>query len=107
MNAAIVKLNPLPDAIRPAAQNHDLAARGGLSLVLFFIRRVEVWRKRLKLCRARIHAFEYGPNVECPATLAHLLSGLSPKFREVGIGESILLGEVQHAGGNVFQREAL
>ena len=40
---AVVEFDSLADAIRPGAQNHDLLSIRRLSLVFFFVSRIEVW----------------------------------------------------------------
>ena len=54
---AVVKLNSLPDAIWPGAEDHDLATIGGRRLALTFVSRIKIRRERLKLGAARVDAF--------------------------------------------------
>ncbi len=56
--AAVVELDALPDAVRAAAQDEDLAAVGGLGFVLRLVGAVEIGRLRLELGGAGIHALE-------------------------------------------------
>ena len=57
VHAAVVELDPLPDAVRTAAEDDDLAlARVGLRLALGLVRRVEVRRVRHELGGARVDA---------------------------------------------------
>ena len=55
---AIVKLNSLADAIRPASQNNDLPALGRFCLILSFISGVKVRRIGLKFCCTGVNTFK-------------------------------------------------
>src|SRR5207247_4283330 len=70
MDAAGVELDSLADAVRPRAEDDDLAARRRLGLVLGLVRRVEVRRRRLELRRAGVDAFVDGAETEGVAGVA-------------------------------------
>src|SRR5262245_54346799 len=55
--AAAIEFDPLSYPVRTTAENHDLLAVAGFGLILFLIRRVEVWRVGFEFCSARIDAF--------------------------------------------------
>ena len=82
MAAAIIELDALPDAVRPAAQNHDLGAVHGLGLVLFLIRRIEIWRERFEFGGAGVHALEHGPYAEFVTAGAHRGGFHVPQLRD-------------------------
>ncbi len=73
MAAAVVKLNALPDTIRPRTENNDLRLVRRRRFILFVVGRVEIRRHRLKLCRARIYQLEDRPDALRLAQLAHAL----------------------------------
>ena len=55
MNAAIIEFNALADAVRAAAQNHDLALVALAPFVLIAVRGVVIGRVSFEFRRARIH----------------------------------------------------
>jgi hypothetical protein len=65
MAAAIIELDPLPDPVRPAAQDHDLLAPAGARLAFHIahrgglVGRIHVGRLRLELGGAGIDALEH------------------------------------------------
>ena len=72
MAAAVVELDSLADAVRPAAEDHDLLARLRRGLVLGLVARVQVRREALELGRAGIDAVEDGAHAQLLAVLANL-----------------------------------
>ena len=56
VTAAVVELDPLPDAVRPAAEDDDLLLRVRIRLAERLVRPVHVRRERLELRRARVDA---------------------------------------------------
>jgi hypothetical protein len=67
VHAAVVELDPLADAVRPPAQDHHLAAAGGLGLALLLVRRVEVRGEGLELGGAGVDPLEDGVDPGRPA----------------------------------------
>src|SRR5207237_7773117 len=69
---------PLPDPVRPAAEDHHLLAVGNLRLVLRLakqrrlIGRVEIGRRRVELRGAAVDALEHRTNTEPQPVGAHL-----------------------------------
>ena len=55
--ATVVKLDSLPDAIRPAAQNDHFLLVGRRGLVFFFVGRVKIRRIAFEFGGAGVHAF--------------------------------------------------
>ena len=56
MHTAVIKLNPLPNPIRAAAENHHLLAIGRIYLVIAaVVGGIVIRRVRLEFRRARIH----------------------------------------------------
>ena len=76
VDAAIVELDALPDAVRPAAEDDDLAAVGrrGLALGLAeagrFVGRVHVGRHRLELGGAAVDPLEHRMHAELAGAAA-------------------------------------
>ncbi len=60
VTAAVVELEPLPDAVRPAAEDDDLPPRRRIGLALLLVGAVQVGRERLELRRAGIDALVRG-----------------------------------------------
>ncbi len=56
VHAAVVELDALADAVRTAAEDHDLPLVRRIGLALFFVRRVHVGRGRGELRRAGVDA---------------------------------------------------
>ena len=56
MDAAVVELDALPDAVRAAAEHDDLVARRRIGLALFLVGRIHVGGRRRELGSARIDA---------------------------------------------------
>ena len=60
VHTAVVELDALADAVRPRAEDDDLAAVGGRRLVFLFVGRIEVRRVRDELGGARVDGLERG-----------------------------------------------
>ena len=81
VDAAIIELDPLPDPVRPAAEDDDLLAVGRLALVLGLaearrlVGRVHVGRLRLELGGAGVDPLEHRADAEPVAERAHLVLG--------------------------------
>ncbi len=88
--AAVVELDALPDAVRPRAEDHHLAAVGGRGLVLFLVSRVEVRREGLELRAAGVDALVDGDEPRRLAVRAHLELGAPRQVREPAVGQADL-----------------
>ena len=55
--AAVIKLNSLPDTIRPTSQDNDFFLFSRSRLVFVFVRGIEIWRVALEFRSAGVHAF--------------------------------------------------
>ena len=75
VDAAVVELDALPDAVRAAAEHHDLAPLGRGGLALFLVGGVEVGGRRRKLRGAGVHALEHRLHAVREAPAAHVLLG--------------------------------
>ena len=94
MAAAVVELNSLPDAIRPAARIITFAgARVGLARALVI--RIEVRSEAFKLRRARVHSAEHSLDAEFLAPRAHLDLAHTPRFGQLRIADAEPLGGAQ------------
>ena len=71
MTAAVVEFNSLPDAVWPAAQDHDLGLRLRIGLIFLFVSRIHIRREGFELSRARVHALEHGCYVPPRALQPH------------------------------------
>src|SRR5262249_47289091 len=84
MTAAIIKLNSLPYAVRPAAQNNYLLPRGWRRFVFLLIGGIKIGCIALKFRRAGIHKFVYRLNAmflpQAKNTLPCALQGKANAF---------------------------
>ena len=93
MAAAIVKLNPLPDPVRPAAKDDDLFAVRRRRFALWraetgrFVGRIHVRRLGLKFGCASINPLEDGPHAKFVAVRAHLILGNPASHRNDRIAD--------------------
>ena len=79
VHAAVVELDALPDPVRPAAEDHDLAAVRRPRLALVLVGRIEVGRVRLELGGAGVDALVDGPHALAPAQRAHVVLAQRPR----------------------------
>ena len=64
VHAGVVELDPLPDPVRPGAQDHDARAGRGLDLRLLLVGGVVVRRPRGELPAAGVDRLEHGDDAE-------------------------------------------
>ena len=95
MYGAVVELDALADAYRPAAQHQRLVDGGGDRLVLLFVGAVEVGRLSLELRRTGIHHLIDRADVPFLPGLAYLVRCAVRKYRDLLIAESESLGHPQ------------
>ena len=103
VDAAVVELDPLADAVGARAQDDDLAARRRRRLVLLLVGRVEVGRVGDELGGARVHRLEGGADARArggargrPASVAPVSSAMRrsakpsclARAEHVGVGEA-------------------
>ena len=92
VDAGVVELDALADAVRPRAEDDDLLARGGRRLVLVLVRRVEVGRVRLELGGAGVDHLERGRDARGEARAAHEGLGRPAELGDAPVREAHLLG---------------
>ncbi len=63
-DAAVVELDPLPDAVGAAAEDDDRPVAAGAGLVLFVVAGVQVWRGRGEFARAGVDGLVGRPEAE-------------------------------------------
>ena len=71
MHAAVVELDALADAVRAAAQHHDLLLVGRLGLALVLVGRVHVGGVGRELGGAGVHALVHRAHAQGAALVAH------------------------------------
>src|SRR5690348_13027159 len=91
MAAAIIELDPLPDAVGPAAQNHDFSPAGGVGFALRLVTGVEIRREAFELRCASVHTAEHGLNTHLLAFRAYRRFIRAPSLGELRIGNSAAL----------------
>src|SRR5204862_4025872 len=107
MDAAIVELDALPDPIRTAPENHDLAAIGAVGLVAAgLVGRVEVRRVRDELRAARVDGLVDRADTHALAPRTH--GGLpdAEDLAEPRVREARLLERAQSRPGERVERRA-
>src|SRR5665213_3865856 len=107
MDAAVVELNPLPDPVRPRAENHDALRRAcRRRLVLLVPGRVVVVRRGSDLAGTGVDAPVDGPLL----LLARLLGGqrleltLEPRVQVVGMPVELGLEPALRLGERLQER---
>ena len=108
--AAIVELDALADAVRPAAENDDLAIVGGARLAgrsadeRRLIGRIHISGGRSEFRRAGVDALEHRTHVEPVTQGAHLVLGLARERGEAHVGKAC---RFQHAQARRIARQAM
>ncbi len=103
MHAAVVELDSLPDAVRAASQDHDLAAVRRIRLALFLVGRVQVRRRCGELRGAGVDALVHRNDAELVPLRAHDFLRYSDQAREATVRESLALQRAQSLGGEATE----
>src|SRR6185436_12423834 len=107
MAATIVKLNPLTDAIRSGAEDHDLAFAGGRCLILLLVSRIEVRREGFELGTAGIHSFVNRSDSELLAVISYFVFSRVSQIGQTPIGQCSFLKHAQQFRRNLLEILAL
>ncbi len=97
MNAAVIELDALADAVGPAAQDDDLAAVRRIRLALALVSRVQVRRGRLELRPARVHHLIDAVDAERLAMPPELQLRHARDGGQVLVAEAVLLRLLQQS----------
>ena len=103
VEAAVVELDALADAVGAAPEDDDLLLRRRLRLVDLLVRAVHVRRERLELGRARIDPLERGHQALFDSPLPHELFVDAEDAGDVGIGKPTALQRAQQVGGHLAE----
>ena len=103
MAAAIIELNSLPDAVRPASKNDDLLPVRRLRLVLVFMCRVEVRRIRFELRGTRVDSLVDGYYSVVGALCSYTVWFRSREECETRVGEAGPFGFAEKLRRQIFQ----
>ena len=95
VDAAVVELDPLPNADGAAADDDGLPAGQGRSLVFLLVGAVVVGSNRLKLGGAGVHHLVHRTQVPALAQVPHLFGQHVGQGAHLDIGEAQPLGPVQ------------
>ena len=106
MATAIVEFNPLPDAIRAAAENHDFWPRLRVGFVLVFVSRVKIRGEGLKFGGTGVHALEDGRNAIARALQAHGSRRSPPNLRQLLVARAVALYLAQQIFRSRLDRHA-
>ena len=98
VHAAVVELDPLPDAVGPGSEDHHLASIGRADLGLVLVRRVVVRRRGSELGGARVDRLVGRHHAErLTGGADRQLVGV-PQVRELRVGEPQPLGPADTRG---------
>ena len=103
MNAAIVELDALADAVGAAAQHHDLLAVGGPGLALLLVGRVHVGGVGGELAGAGVDPLVDRADAEGVAAVPYRPLAAAQQFGEAMVGETLLLDLEQGGGVQLLQ----
>ena len=93
MHTAVIELDALPDPIRPAAEDHDLAFVGPADFVVAgIVGGIVIRRVRLKFRSARVHQPVTRYDTEPLAQCSHFVFRRADERRNLAIGKSKTLG---------------
>ncbi len=95
VHTAVVEFDALADAVRAAAEDHDLLAVGRVGLALFIVGRVHIGRVGGELGRAGVDPLVHRADAQRVAALAHLLVGAVHQEGQAAVREALLLELVQ------------
>ena len=95
VDAAVVELDALADAVGTAAQDHDLASGRRPALVNVAVGRVIVGCVRFELCRTGVHQRVHGQDPEFFALSSHLVFGALQKVGDLAVRVPELLDLAQ------------
>src|SRR5262249_11545623 len=91
MDCAVIELDTLPDPIRPAAEDHDFLPWRDVTLVLVFVRRIQIRRVSGELGAARIDCLVARDDSGAHAATPHLFFGRARELCDANIGKAELL----------------
>ncbi len=103
MDAAVVKLDALADAVGPATQHHDLAPVRGLCLAFLFIGRVHVGGAGREFRSTGVDALVGRAHAQFMAQSAHRVLVGDQQLRQAAVGKAGALQGAQGVGIEVFQ----
>ena len=104
VDAAVVELDALADAVGAAAEHHDLLPRTGRRFAFVFVGGVEVGGGGRELGGAGVYALEHRPHASSQPRLAHIVFGGAEQRGQPGIGEAVALQLPPLGGGYGFDR---
>ena len=91
VHAAIVELDALADAVRPAAEDDDLLPAGRRRLALLLVGRVQIGRGGGELGGAGVHALEHRTDAGLQPGLAHDVFLDAEQRGQAAVGEALAL----------------
>ncbi len=104
VNAAVVELDPLADAVRTATENHHALALGDIGLALVLVGRIEVRRVGVEFGATGIDSLVDRQNLVLHPHPTHAGFAYVPKFGEAAVREAHLFRVPQDAGAFVRAR---
>src|SRR3990167_1378703 len=107
VHAAVVELDALADAVRPAAENHDLVATRRRRLALFLVGRIHVGGVAGELGGAGVDALVHRQHFELVAMAAQALLGDAEQLGQADVGEALALELVHQVTVDADQTQGL
>ena len=104
VHAGVVELHPLPDAVRPAAEDDDRGPVAGRHLGLLVVGGVVVGRAGRELRGAGVDGLVDGPDSEGVTQGADDVLVEPAQGAELGVGEAVPLGSAQQGRASVRAR---
>ncbi len=98
VDAGVVELDALPDAVGPGAEDDHRRPLPRCDLGLLVVRRVVVRRGRGELGRARVHGLVDRPDAQRVADAAHHVGRHPADLADLAVGEAVTLGQAEQAG---------
>ena len=105
MTAAVVELDPLPDPVRAAAQNHNLLPWRRIGFAFLLVGSVQIGRERFEFRGAGVDPFVRRLEPEVEAGLSYCLLVGSEHRRELAIGDARAFERPQHVGRHATQAD--
>src|SRR3990167_1426878 len=107
VHAAVVELDALADAVRPAAEDHDLVAARRRRLALFLVGRIHIGGVADELGGAGVDALVHRQHFQLVAVATQALLGDAEQLGQTDVGETLALELVHQIAVDADQTQGL